>query len=481
MRNPSSARLKSVDLNGKNQLIVRYAGYAAKGVWSIHLDSRDGPLLMTMAMPKTKDWSVMKIDFPAQQGVHDLYLSYKNPALKNPDASGIQFDWFYFTKSLPGSGKPGYDSTLKNYWELLAKNVPTTPIMMDNPADMTRSTYVFERGNWLVKGDDVKADVPQSLNPLPKGAPRNRLGLAMWLTDKKNPLTARAMVNRIWEQLFGNGIVETLEDLGTQGLEPTHRELLDYLSYQFMNEYKWDMKKLLKEIVLSATYRQDSKVSGELTERDPYNKLYARGARVRLSAEQVRDQALAISGLLSKKMYGPGVMPWQPDGIWMSPYDGGSWKMSQGEDQNRRALYTYWKRTAPYPSMITFDGVGREVCAARRIRTNTPLQALVTLNDSVYLEASRHLAIEVEKNSVTSNAREKISWAYEKAMYKKITSAKLSALEKLYNDALKKFIKDESKTCEIVGLNNEYNKPETAALVVVMNALLNLDEVITKS
>ena len=140
----------------------------------------------------------------------------------------------------------GYDSTLKNYWELLAKNVPTTPMMMDNPADMPRTTNVFERGNWLVKGDDVKPDVPQSLNPLPKDAPRNRLGLAMWLTDKKNPLTARAMVNSIWEQLFGNGIVETLEDLGTQGVEPTHRELLDYLSYQFMNEYKWSMKKLTK-------------------------------------------------------------------------------------------------------------------------------------------------------------------------------------------------------------------------------------------
>lgn len=481
MRNPSSARLQMVDLDGKNELILRYAGYKEGGVWTIHLDSRNGPVLKSMNMPKTSGWAVTKFELPQQAGVHDLYFSYKNSTLNNPDATGIQFDWFYFTKPLPGNDRPGYDSIAKSYWELLLKNVPTTPVMVDNPKDMHRPTHVFERGNWLVKGEEVSADVPQSLNPLPKGAPRNRLGLAMWMTDKKNPLTSRTMVNRVWEQLFGNGIVETLEDLGTQGIEPTHRELLDYLSYQFMYDYKWSVKKLIKEIVLSATYRQDSKVTKQLLEKDPYNKFYARGARVRLSAEQVRDQALAISGLLSKKMYGPSVMPWQPEDIWNSPWSGEYWEKSEGEDQYRRAIYTYWKRTAPYPSMITFDGVGRELCTARRIRTNTPLQALVTLNDSVYLEASRSFAYAVERNARQTDIRQKIKSAYEKALYKPISEAKLKALEALYDEALVKFKKDSKQACELIGENDEHNKPETAALVVVMNALLNLDEVITKS
>lgn len=480
MRNPSSARLKKVSLDGKNELIFRYVGYAPAGMWTIHLDRREGPVLKTVSTLQTKGWAVTKIDFPQQHGVHDLYFSYQNSTLKNPNANGIQFDWFYFTNPLPGKEKPGYDSTSKHYWDLLVKNVPTTPVMMDNPLEMHRPSYVFERGNWLVKGEEVQADVPRSLGSLAKGLPRNRLALAQWLTDKKNPLTARTMVNRLWEQLFGNGIVETLEDFGTQGIEPTHRELLDYLSYQFMNEYKWSIKKLLKEMVLSATYRQDSKVSKEILEKDPYNKFYARGARVRLSAEQVRDQALAISGLLSNKMYGPSVMPWQPGGIWMSPWSGEYWKKSEGEDQYRRAIYTYWKRTAPYPSMITFDGVGREVCTARRVRTNTPLQALVTLNDSVYLDAARHFAYQIQGKLSGSNIRERIARAYEEAVYKPIAPAKLNALQTLYSEALKKFKEDKDKTCEMIGVNNQHNNPETAALIVVTNALLNLDEVITK-
>ena len=353
--------------------------------------------------------------------------------------------------------------------------------MMDNPAEMHRKTFVFDRGNWLVKTAQVEAEVPNIFNPLSKNAPRNRLGLAMWLTDKRNPLTARTMVNRLWEQLFGYGIVETLEDMGTQGAEPTHRELLDYLASRFMNDHKWSIKKLLKEMVLSATYRQESKITKEALEKDPVNKYYGRGSRVRLSAEQVRDQALFISGLLSKKMYGASVMPWQPEGIWMSPYNGDSWKVSAGEDQFRRALYTFWKRTSPYPSMISFDGVGREVCTSRRIRTNTPLQALVTLNDSVYLVAARHFAYTLQDEDGENNVKEKIARGYEMALRKNISKEKLAALERLYFTALENFKKDKNKTCEMIGVDDEHNNPETAAMVVVANALLNLDEVITKS
>jgi len=362
---------------------------------------------------------------------------------------------------------------------LLTAQVPTTPIMIDNPLSMHRTSNVFERGNWLVKGDVVTAGVPHALNPLPKGAPNNRLGLAMWITSKENPLTARTMVNRVWEQLFGTGLAETLEDLGTQGVPPTHQELLDWLSWKFMNDYKWSVKKLLKEIMMSATYRQDSKFTPESLEKDPFNKLYGRGARVRLSAEQVRDQGLCISGLLNEKMFGPSVFPYQPKGIWLSPWNGAYWQKSPGQDQYRRALYTYWKRTAPYPSMLTFDGTAREVCAARRIRTNTPLQALVTLNDSAYVEMARYFAYRMESEGKDIN--QKISKGYEMALYKPISSANLSVLVKLYNESLQKFKKDGDKSCEMIGVDDKHNNPETAAMVVVANAMLNLDEVITKN
>ena len=246
-----------------------------------------------------------------------------------------------------------------------------------------------------------------------------------------------------------------------------------------MNDYKWSLKKLMKEIMISATYRQDSKVSAESLEKDPMNKWYERGARVRLSAEQVRDQGLRISGLMNEKMFGPSVFPYQPKGIWLSPWNGAYWEKSQGDDQYRRALYTYWKRTAPYPSMMTFDGTAREVCTARRIRTNTPLQALVTLNDSAYIEMARYFAFRMQKAS--TDPKEQISKGYEIALYKPISDSKLSVLVNLYNESLQKFKRDKDKTCEMVGQNDQHNNPETAAMVVVANAILNLDEVITKN
>jgi hypothetical protein len=485
MRNNATARLKGINLEGKNELVFRYMGFVPGGAWAIHLDAADGPVLTSVPVRQAKGWAwhIEKVSFPAQSGVHDLYFTYSNPTLKNSEQSGMQFDWFYFTKTLPGKGKEGYDSVAKWAWELATKVVePTTPIMQENPADMYRPTFVFDRGNWLTTGDEVIADVPRSLNPFPNKAPRNRLGLAQWLTDTRNPLTARTMVNRLWEQLWGNGLVETLEDLGTQGAEPTHKELLDYLAYRFMHEHNWSIKKLLKEMVLSAAYRQSSKVSDDVLKKDPYNKWYARGARVRLSAEQVRDQALVFSGLLSPKVGGPSVMPWQPEGIWMSPWSGATWKKSEGEDQYRRALYTYWKRTAPFPSMISFDGVGREVCVARRIRTNTPLQALVTLNDSVYLEASRHLAFRMKtESSAGKSVAEQIQKGYALMFYKPLPAGKQQALENLYQTAYKTYQSDKEKQCEMVGVNDAHNTPETAALVVVANALLNLDETVMKN
>ncbi|MEO8174689.1 MAG: DUF1553 domain-containing protein, partial [Sediminibacterium sp.] len=351
--------------------------------------------------------------------------------------------------------------------------------MIENPSYLFRPTHVFERGNWLVKGKEVKPGVPRSLGSLPAGAPHDRMGLAIWVTDKKNPLTSRAIVNRIWEQFFGQGIAETLEDLGTQGLPPTHKALLDHLSWKFMNEYNWDLKKLMKEIVLSATYRQESKLDKNASEKDPFNKYYARGPRVRLSAEQIRDQALSVSGLLSEKMYGAGVFPYQPEGIWMSPWNGALWKKSENGDQYRRALYTYWKRSAPYPSMITFDGTSHEVCTARRIRTNTPLQSLTTLNDSAYIETAQYFAYRMQELG-GNNVKQQISKGYEIAMYKQASPEKIAVFEKLYNNALQKFNADKIKMNAMAGKKEKQN-PATAALVVVAGAMMNLDEFITKN
>ncbi|QNA46109.1 DUF1553 domain-containing protein [Lacibacter sediminis] len=481
LRNNGTCRIKKVDLTNRNTLMFRYSTGMEAGKWSIHLDSIGGPLLTTISLKTTKGWEIASVPIPVASGVHDLWFSYKNPNLKKPEENGANFSWFYFTQSFPGNDKPGYDSAQQYYFDLVRSNQYTgTPIMVENTNDLFRTTNVFERGNWMVKSDEVKPGVPATLNPMPANAPANRLGLAMWLTDKKNPLVSRTIVNRIWEQLFGHGLAETLEDLGTQGIAPTHQELLDWLSYKLMTDYNWSLKKLIKEIVLSATYRQSSVVSKELQEKDPANRLYARGPRVRLSAEQLRDQALAVSGLLSRDMYGRSVMPYQPVGIWLTPYNGDKWKMSEGGDQYRRTIYTYWKRSAPYPFMMMFDGAARNVCVARRINTNTPLQALATLNDSSYLNMARNLAYNIKKEEATSVAQQ-ISKGYEHMMYKAISKEKLNALTTLYTQSVNVFKEDKLKACEVIGMDSKHNTPETAALVVVMNAMLNLDEWITKN
>jgi Protein of unknown function (DUF1553)/Protein of unknown function (DUF1549)/Planctomycete cytochrome C len=493
LRQNASTRLKNVNLEGKTKLITRFNAKQKDGVLTIHLDKADGTILTTIRPTLTTGTTMFEFDLLATKGVHDLYFSYKNKNLKNEKDVGITFDWWAFTEDFPSKNSADYAKMKALYWKLLNANVKTTPVMYENPSDMQRKTNVFERGNWLVKAAEVQPKVPNIFPQLPKDAPQNRLGLAQWLTDKKNPLTARTMVNRLWEQLFGNGLVETLEDMGTQGFAPTHPELLDWLAYRFMHTHNWDMKKLLKDMVMSATYRQDSKTTPQYLALDPQNKLYARAPRVRLSAEQMRDQALSVSGALSEKMYGESVMPFQPFGLWQSPWNGDTWKMSEGEDQYRRAVYTYWKRSSPYPSMTTFDGVVREACAARRIRTNTPLQALVTMNDTAFVEASRLLALKVKnetpqylasKNTISLSefdVKACISKSYELAIGKSITTTKLESLSKLYERALYQFKKDKNKTCEMVGFEGKDNNPETAALMVVTNTIFNLDEFVVKN
>lgn len=475
IRHNGSCRLQKVPLNGRTDFIMYYWNSRDGGSIEIRLDSLKGPAIAKLAVPKgQRAWN---IKLPVIQGTHDLYFTFRNASL-TPLESVATMEWFAIRDELPGKGRPGYKAVKDNYMQVVNANPSAVPVMIENPQELFRVTNTFERGNWMVKGPEVKPDVPHSLNPFPANAPRNRLGLAEWLVDDKNPLTARVMVNRLWEQIFGIGIVETLEDFGSQGFPPSNPELLDYLSYRFMHDYKWSMKALIREMVMSKAYRRDAKSSPELQEKDPANRYLARGPRFRLTAEQVHDQALMVSGLLSDKMHGPSVMPYQPDNIWQTVWNGESWRQSQGEDQYRRALYTFIKRTSPYPSIITFDGSSREVCLQRRIRTNTPLQALVTLNDPVYIEAARHLAINM-REAGGADQKACIRAGYKAAMYKDITPAKLAALEKLYAQALEQFRKDEKEKDTF--MNAKDAPVHEAALTVVANAILNLDEFLSKS
>ncbi|WP_310586736.1 PSD1 and planctomycete cytochrome C domain-containing protein [Telluribacter sp. SYSU D00476] len=353
-----------------------------------------------------------------------------------------------------------------------------TPVMEELPADSSRKTYVFERGNWMVHGEEVRPQTPKTLTQLAKDHPASRMGLAKWLVSPQNPLTARVMVNRYWEQLFGRGLVETLEDFGTQGAKPVHPELLDWLALRFMNEDQWSVKKLLREIVLSATYRQSSEVSEEALEKDPYNTLLSRGPRVRLTAEQVRDQALAASGLLSPKLFGPSVMPPQPDGVWQVIRNVMRWRTAEDEDRHRRALYTYWRKSSPYPSFTTFDAPSRELCLSRRVRTNTPLQALVTLNDPVYLEASQGLAWQM-KQATGYNPVENIKMGYKRLTGHMPSEERLRLLLNYYQLSIQHYRTNSHDVLKF--LTMDYPKtPHLAALSATANVMLNLDEVITK-
>ena len=310
-----------------------------------------------------------------------------------------------FYRTVADSLKPSRDRVAELQKELRALGIPTSLVMRERVSHERPSAYVRRRGSFMDKGEQVYAGVPAMLHPLGDDQMPNRLGLARWLVDPRNPLTARVAVNRAWEQLFGRGIVETSEDLGTQGTPPSHPELLDWLATELVSG-GWRTKALHKLIVTSATYRQSSTASPALVERDPYNRLLARGSRVRLEAEMVRDATLAASGLLSRRIGGPSVFPPQPDGIWDIPYSSEKWIASEGEDRYRRGVYVFVRRSATYPSLITFDATSREHTTVRRVRTNTPLQALTTLNDEAFFEAARSLAARLLRETPAQPGRE---------------------------------------------------------------------------
>jgi hypothetical protein len=383
--------------------------------------------------------------------------------------------------ALGAAGEFGYQDALNRLNRERAGIRPPASSLIMKELPKPRQTHVLIRGNHKRKGEVVKAAVPSRFHPLRPGEPANRLGLARWLVDKENPLTARVTINRIWARYFGRGLVETSEEFGTQGEAPLQPELLDWLATEFM-ACNWSMKAIHKVIVTSATYRQSSRVRADLVRRDPQNRLFARGPRFRLDAEMVRDNVLAVSGLLNRKIGGPSVFPFQPEGVWFNPYSGDRWVISTAGDQHRRGLYTFWRRTAPYAAFMAFDAPSREVCSERRARTNTPLQALAVLNDPVFIEASAALARRV-MTEVKGNAARAIH-GFRLCVSRKPSAKEQELVLALFAANLEKFRKDSEAAKEMVAhgpaLPPGWEAAELAAWTVVANIWLNLDETITK-
>jgi hypothetical protein len=361
---------------------------------------------------------------------------------------------------------------------------PTTLVMVE--MGMPRTTNLLKRGNFLDKGAEVRPGVPEALPALPPNAPPNRLGLARWLVDRENPLVARVTVNRWWSQIFGHGLVRTPEDFGIQGEKPTHPKLLDWLAVEFMDS-GWSMKSLLRKIVTSATYRQSSRIPPALLEKDPLNLLYARGPRVRMAAESIRDSALAASGLLSARMGGPPVMPYQPPGLWRTVgRNEPKWIESSGEDRYRRGVFVVWRRAAPYPSFVNFDASDRASCVVERPRTNTPLQALTLLNDPAFVEMTLALAGRILAAPGASTDEARAEYGFRLCLSRPPTDAERAALAEAYRRERDRFAREPLLARELIAAVKRWQPPQgsdpvaLAAWFSVANVLLNLDETITK-
>jgi hypothetical protein len=383
-------------------------------------------------------------------------------------------------------------ASLKNMQEKLHKERAeiegqVVQVMVMHDSEQPRETFVLDRGQYDLPKEKVAPNVPSSLPPLPVDAPRNRLALARWLVDPANPLTARVIVNRDWQRYFGAGLMKTVEDFGVQAEWPSHPELLDWLATEFVRS-GWDIKHMQRLVVTSATYRQGSHITAELLERDPENRLLARGPRMRLSAEQIRDSALAASGLLSAKMGGPSVNPYQPDGLWTELNDRKGYSMdfvqSHGEDLYRRGLYTFWKRTVPPPAMQTFDAPEREFCVVRRLNTNTPLQALVLLNDIQMVEAARKLAERMlTEGGAALDLR--LKHGFRLATARRPSEKEINVLRRIWDEQRAEFSRDPdaAKRFLKVGespVNEALDIVELATCAHVARLILNLDEAITK-
>ena len=478
-------------------------GYDLKGIldekgdtgWAIHpMPGRAHELVVSFDPPvKTKQGETLKVvltfDSPTwaqhmlgkfslattkQEAPHKTVLpgdvrealQYEKPS---PGSAKKLDDYFRSRSKVLEPARKELEQTRKQLEELKAK-IPTALILKEKPINGVLKTPLHIRGEWLQKGEMVEAGVPAVLPPLPDGDRANRLSLADWLVSPKNPLTARVQVNRMWEQYFGRGIVETSDNFGTQGTPPSHPELLDWLATEFVR-LKWDMKAMHRLIVTSATYRQSSNSSLSLLKKDPKNELLARGPRFRMDAETIRDTALAAAGLLNRKIGGPSVFPHQPDGIWNSPYSGEQWNMSKEGDLYRRGLYTFWKRTSPYPSFMAFDATSREQCTAQRTRTNTPLQSLTLMNDPAFLAPAKAIA---EKMLSAASPEERVKKGFRLCTGRHPNSQERARLVALAKQLESKFESD------LKGAEKFAGTAEKAAWTLVASTILNLDETITK-
>ncbi len=396
---------------------------------------------------------------------------------------------YYLTNAASAEDKSAWADLKEKRIEFkkLDAAIPTTMVMSEL-TDKPRDTFILARGDYRNQTVKVTPGVPGILPPLPKDAPLNRLTLAKWIVDPANPLTARVAVNRYWQMHFGMGLVKTAENFGSQGDPPSNPELLDWLATQFV-QGGWNVKAMQRLIVTSAAYRQSSRVTPELLEKDPENRLLARGPRFRLSAEMIRDGDLYMGGLLKEKLGGPGVHPYQPKGLWEEiafgdGFSSQSYVQDHGDALWRRSIYTFWKRTSPPPEMITFDAPDREKCMARRTITNTPLQALALLNDPAFVEAGRALAARmIEDGGSSSDAR--LRWAFRLATARDPEPRELAVLRDSLRAEQAQFKRDPARAQELISVGEsaapaKIAKPELAAYAVVASMILNLDETVTR-
>ena len=421
----------------------------------------------------------------------------------DPISQKEHFQFFSFFNNVPEKGLlSGANDLADPYMNITPKEVDgvlgfinlqkskmkEVPVMVMKEMEVPRSAYILDRGVYDQPTLEVFPDTPKSVLEFSDQYPKNRLGLSEWLFEADHPLTSRVAVNRLWQRMFGTGIVSTSFDFGNQGALPTHPELLDFLAIKYRTE-GWDTKKMLKYMTMSATYRQDTHSTKEKLEKDPENKYLARAPRLRLSSEAIRDQALAFSGLLNKEVGGPSVKPYQPEGIWEETTGGGggstaSYVQSKGDDVYRKSLYTFWKRTVPPPSMMTFDASSRDLCTVKRQETNTPLQALVLLNDPLMVEAAR-VAASREMKLNPSNQTQQIKSLFYRATSRLPDEEELTQLKAYYEQMLKKVNEGEIDEQEYLtigrsGFPTALNPKELAAMALTAHTIMNLDETINR-
>lgn len=491
----ASATVASLGLDpkGKTFATLRLDGHATNTLvyqWGTHSDDPGDRMVLRCALSTDSALSALSIRLEITEASPDLLIpSTLQALLEKPFAQRNKEEQkrlsdFRLSKSLELPVLEAQIATLNRQIDETDLQIPTTLIMQEMA--QARETRVLMRGAYDRKGDIVTPQTPATLPPMAEGQPKNRLGLARWLVDPSNPLTARVIVNRYWQSLFGTGLVRTAEDFGTKGEAPSHPALLDWLATEYRRS-GWDTKRFMRLLVTSSTYRQSSKIAPEQADRDPMNRLLSRGARFRLQAEFLRDQALAASGLLVRRLGGPSVKPYHPPGLYEQVVAGSSastYVQGTGDELHRRSLYTYWKRSVPNPAMLLFDAPFRETCAVRRTRTNTPLQALNLMNDPTFVEAARFLGERTMREG-GSQAESRLSYAFRLITARRPRPEELRVIRTALNRWRHHFENNAEAAAQLLKVGEKASDSslptlELASYTAVASTLLNLDEALTK-